>query len=99
MTDSFRNPRFAFIEAMIVVYGELRRFDIMSVFGIQCATATRVLRDYRNKYPYNIKHDPVKRRYVASEDFITPNIDEFHADAAELINAFNMVAVKTIIKS
>lgn len=64
-----QRDRLAFVELRIRFFGEIRRQDLVSRFGIQSAAATRDLALYKELAPGNIDYDPRGKSYVYGNDF------------------------------
>ena len=64
-----QRDRLAFVELRIRFFGEIRRQDLVSRFGIQSAAATRDLALYKELAPGNIDYDAKGKSYVLGPDF------------------------------
>ncbi len=77
LTQSQRD-RLAFVELRIQFFGEIRRQELVTRFGIQSAAATRDLTFYKELAPCNIKYDSKAKSYVLGKEF--RSIFVFRAD-------------------
>lgn len=64
-----QRDRLAFIELRVRFFGDIRRQDLVSRFGIQSAAASRDLALYKDLAPGNIDYDPKAKAYVLGADF------------------------------
>jgi hypothetical protein len=60
------NLRLAYIEAAILVGGYVKRKDIMEIFKIKDAQASRTFTEYHKRYPNKIILDPSTKVYKAN---------------------------------
>ena len=68
LTQSQRD-RLAFIELRVRFFGDIRRQELVSRFGIQSAAATRDLAVYKELAPGNIDYDAKAKSYVLGASF------------------------------
>ena len=68
LTQSQRD-RLAFVELRVHFIGEIRRQDLVMMFGIQTAAASRDLALYKEQAPGNIDYDSKCKSYVLGPDF------------------------------
>lgn len=64
-----QRDRLAFIELRVRFFGEIRRQDLVTRFGIQAAAATRDIAQYKEIAPRNLDYDPKGKVYVRSDWF------------------------------
>ncbi len=64
-----QRDRLAFIELRVRFFGDIRRQELVSRFGIQSAAATRDLGIYKELAPGNIDYDAKAKAYVLGKDF------------------------------
>lgn len=64
-----QRDRLAFIELRVHFFGDLRRHELVSRFGIQAAAATRDLGIYKDLAPGNIDYDAKAKAYVLGQSF------------------------------
>lgn len=64
-----QRDRLAYVELRIRFFGEIRRQDLVSRFGVQSAAATRDLALYKQLEPNNIDYDSKAKSYVLGKDF------------------------------
>ncbi len=64
-----QRDRLAVVELRIRFFGEIRRQDLVSRFGIQSAAATRDLALYKKLAPGNIDYDASGKTYVTGRHF------------------------------
>lgn len=68
LTQSQRD-RLAFVELRVRFLGEIRRYDLVTRFGIQSAAASRDLALYKELAPGNIDYDSKGKSYVLGPSF------------------------------
>ena len=73
-----QRDRLSFIELRLRFFGDVRRQDLVTRFGIQTAAATRDLSLYREMAPRNLEYDKRTKLYARSEWFVP--VFEFSAD-------------------
>ena len=73
-----QRDRLAFVELRIRFFGEIRRQDSVTRFGIQSAAATRDLSFYKELVPDNIEYDSKAKSYVLGHEF--RSVFDFRAD-------------------
>jgi hypothetical protein len=73
-----QRDRLAFVELRIRFFGEIRRQDLVTRFGIQSAAATRDLSFYKELVPGNIEYDSKAKSYVLGHEF--RSVFDFRAD-------------------
>lgn len=64
-----QRDRLAFIELRVRFFGEIRRQDLVSRFGIQAAAATRDIALYKELAPNNLEYDTKGKVYVIGDGF------------------------------
>lgn len=64
-----QRDRFAFIELRVRFFGEIRRQELVTRFGIQAAAATRDIAQYKELAPRNMEYDPKGKVYVRASWF------------------------------
>tara|TARA_R110000772_G_scaffold268705_1_gene397770 strand:- start:28765 stop:29664 length:900 start_codon:yes stop_codon:yes gene_type:complete len=64
-----QRDRLAFIELRVRFFGDLRRQEVVSRFGIQAAAATRDLGIYKELAPGNIDYNAKAKAYVLGKGF------------------------------
>ncbi len=64
-----QRDRLAFIELRVRFFGEIRRQDLVSRFGIQAAAATRDIALYKELAPSNLEYDTKGKVYVIGDGF------------------------------
>src|SRR5690606_31663951 len=61
--------RVAFVELRVRFLGEIRRYDLVTRFGIQSAAASRDLALYKELAPGNIDYDSKGKSYILGPSF------------------------------
>lgn len=56
--------RFAFIEAMLIEHGHIKRVHLERAFHLSECAATKLMRAFMGKYPKAMRYDMSARRYV-----------------------------------
>ena len=64
-----QRDRLAFIELRVRFFGEIRRQELVTRFGIQAAAATRDIAQYKEMAPRNMEYDTKGKVYVRSSWF------------------------------
>jgi predicted DNA-binding transcriptional regulator YafY len=64
-----QRDRLAFIELRVRFFGEIRRQELVTRFGIQAAAATRDIAQYKEMAPGNMEYDPKGKVYVRASWF------------------------------
>jgi hypothetical protein len=64
-----QRDRLAFVDLRVRFVGEIRRQDLVTRFGIQCAAASRDLALYKKLAPTNLDYDSKGKSYVLGPDF------------------------------
>lgn len=64
-----QRDRLAYVELRVRFFGEIRRHDLISRFGIQSAAASRDLAKYKDLVPDNIGYDPKYKSYILGANF------------------------------
>lgn len=61
--------RLRMIDFLLAFYGSVGRAEIMDFFGIEGATATRDLTEYRRRAPGNAVLNQTNKRWVKTDTF------------------------------
>lgn len=64
-----QRDRLAFIELRVRFFGEIRRHDLVTRFGIQAAAATRDIAQYKELAPRNVEYDTKSKVYIRASWF------------------------------
>lgn len=64
-----QEERLIYIDFFLHFFGSISRNDLMTRFGIKQAAATRDITLYRERAPYNLEYDTVKKTYKCSHQF------------------------------
>lgn len=92
-----RNSRFAFIEAMLIHHGCIRRSHLKRAYDLQDAAATKIFREYIDQYPKAMNYDRVLKRYIANK--VKPIHLKTHGDdASAFLSAIEIVAGQSIVE-
>lgn len=92
-----RNQRFALMEAVLEIYGQIMRIHLQRGFGIAPAAATRLIANYREIHPDAIIFDTVLKCYVKGHKFQTAELAQFHVDAQKFYEAACIMAGEPIV--
>lgn len=92
------NQRFALIESILELYGQVMRVHLQRAFHISPAAATRILANYRKAHPDCIRLGTAYNRYVKNTKFQTVNLAQFDVDAQKFYDAACIMAGEPIVQ-
>ena len=88
-TEKFDKAILMFIDAFLIVNGEIKRSDLIDTFGIKLSKSSALLKVYSDNRPSNMRYSNAKKRYIKGSVFTADHLVKLSAlqylDAVDLL--------------